>query len=55
MASVVSNGASAPPFDRFSQQNNRLQCRNFFFLWVNFARFCSILLELLPLHLMYGL
>lgn len=55
MASVASNGASAPSFDGLV--NRIIDCKvgSFFFLWVNFAEFCSILLELLPLHLMYGL
>lgn len=55
MASAVSNGASAPSFDRLV--NRIIDCNVGFFFspGVNFTQLCSILLELLPLHLMYGL
>lgn len=60
MTSVVSNGASASSFDRLvNRLIDIIDCNVgsffFYFLWVNFAQFCSILLELLPLHLKHDL
>lgn len=57
MGGVVSNGASAPSFDRLV--NRIIDCSIGSFVCVcgggNFAQICSILLEFLPLHLRYGL